>query len=59
MNNQKSYTQINAKTWDSWAKNGCEWSIPVSHEECLAAKEGNWGVYLTPCIHVPKEWSAR
>ncbi len=56
MNNQKSYTQINAKTWDSWAKNGCEWSIPVSHEECLAAKEGNWGVYLTPCIHVPKEW---
>jgi hypothetical protein len=27
-----NYTEINAKTWDKWAENGCEWSVPVGHE---------------------------
>ncbi len=52
----KEYTEINAKTWDAWAQNGCDWSIPVTHEQCLAAREGNWAVYLTPCIAVPRKW---
>jgi len=25
-----NYTDINAKTIDSWAENGWEWSIPIS-----------------------------
>ena len=52
----RDYTEINAKTWDAWAQNGCDWSIPVTHEQCLAAREGNWAVYLTPCIAVPRKW---
>ena len=52
----RSYTDINSKTWDCWADNNCEWSIPISHEEYEKAKNGEWGVYLTPCITVPHEW---
>jgi SAM-dependent methyltransferase len=54
--NRDNYTEINAKTWDKWAANGCEWSVPVSHEEYISAKAGKWGVYLTPCKTVPKDW---
>ncbi len=51
-----NYTEINADTWDMWAENGIEWSIPVSREEYDEAKKGNWGVYLTPVKYVPKDW---
>lgn len=29
---------------------------PISHEEYIKAKAGEWGVYLTSCKYVPKEW---
>ena len=45
----RSYTDINSKTWDCWSDNKCEWSIPITHEEYEKAKNGEWGVYLTPC----------
>ena len=50
------YTEINSRTWDVWAENGCDWSLPVTHEEFEAVTEENWAVYLTPCITVPQEW---
>lgn len=50
------YTKINALTWDHWAENGCDWSIPISHETYNDARKGKWGVYLTPTKFVPKEW---
>lgn len=50
------YTEVNSKTWDLWAENGCEWSVPISNEEYQKAKNGEWGVYLTPCITVPHHW---
>ena len=53
---KENYTEINSDTWDMWAKNGIEWSIPVSREEYAEAKQGNWGVYLTPVKYVPKDW---
>ncbi len=40
------YSEINAKTWDMWAKNGCEWSVPISHEAYLAADERSFRVFL-------------
>lgn len=55
MNKQK-YTEVNSKTWDKWAEDGCEWSRPINHEEYQNAQNGNWGVYLTPTKFVPKEW---
>lgn len=51
-----SYTDINAQTWDRWAADGCEWSVPISHEEYLAADESNFRVFLTPCVPVPHSW---
>lgn len=52
----RKYTETNSKTWDSWAENGCEWSLPISQEEYQKAKKGEWGVYLTPCVIVPHPW---
>jgi len=51
-----SYTETNARAWDAWAENGCLWTIPISHEDFLKAKQGSWGVYLTPCVPVPRDW---
>lgn len=50
------YPKVNADTWDMWAKNGCAWSVPVSHEAYLEADENSFRVFLTPCIPVPHEW---
>jgi len=51
-----NYQKINADTWDLWAKNGCEWSLPISREEFAKVNAGNYIVFLTPCIPVPHEW---
>jgi len=51
-----NYQDINAKTVDSWVKNGWEWGKPVSHEAFENAKNGNWNVLLTPTKFVPHEW---
>jgi len=50
------YTNINAKTIDKWAEKGWEWSIPISHENYVKAKNGEWDVVLTPSKKVPKHW---
>ena len=51
-----NYTDINAKTVDKWVEEGWEWGIPISHEDFLKAKKGDWNVVLTPIKPVPKEW---
>lgn len=56
MENQRHYTDINSKTWDSWVESGIEWGIPIGHEVYQNAKRGDWKVYLTPTKAVPKEW---
>lgn len=50
------YTKINSETWDLWAKDGCEWTLPATHEEYEKTNAENFIVYLTPCITVPHEW---
>jgi len=52
----KDYQKINAETWDVWAQNGCEWCLPITHEEYVQANNDNFIVYLTPCIPVPHSW---
>ena len=52
----KEYTEINSLTWDVWAENECEWTLPISHEEYEKTDEKNFIVYLTPCVAVPHEW---
>jgi hypothetical protein len=50
------YTDINAKTIDGWVENGWEWGIPISHDDFVKAKNGEWNVLLTPTRFVPKKW---
>ncbi len=50
------YTDINAATIDRWVDEGWEWGKPISHEDFLAAKRGEWQMLLTPTRPVPKEW---
>jgi SAM-dependent methyltransferase len=54
--NGVNYTDLNAKTIDRWVEEGWEWSIPISHEEYINAKNGKWDVLLTPTKYVPKNW---
>lgn len=51
-----NYTDINAKTIDSWVDKGWEWSVPLSHEAFVAAQNGKWDIVLTPIKPVPHEW---
>jgi SAM-dependent methyltransferase len=55
---EQRYTEVNSNVWDRWAAGDepCPWTIPVSPEEIARARAGDWGVYLTPCIPVPKDW---
>ena len=50
------YTKINAQTIDSWVDDGWMWGKPISHEEFVRAKSGDYAVKLTPTKNVPKDW---
>jgi SAM-dependent methyltransferase len=56
MEKRENYTKVNSEAWDRWAEDGNDWSIPISHEGFLRAKQGEWDVLLTPMKPVPKEW---
>lgn len=51
-----NYQNINAATIDRWVKGGWEWGKPIDHETYMRAKNGDWGVYLTPTKIVPHAW---
>jgi SAM-dependent methyltransferase len=50
------YQDINEEAIARWIKNGWEWGKPLSHEEYLLAKKGQWDVVLTPTKKVPHSW---
>lgn len=52
----KSYQDINKETIDRWVEEGWEWGKPISHEDYIKAKNGEWKVFLTPTVAVPKDW---
>ncbi len=51
-----NYTEINSKTIDRWIENGWQWGVPITHEQFISAKSGNWEMVLTPTKPVPKDW---
>lgn len=51
-----NYQDINAKTIDSWCREGWIWGKAISHEEYQNALNGQWDVFLTPTKAVPHEW---
>jgi ubiquinone/menaquinone biosynthesis C-methylase UbiE len=47
----------NRQAWDKqveWGSN--PWTIPVGPDEILAARQGQWVIYLTPTKPLPREW---
>lgn len=50
------YTKINSQMWNMWADDGCEWCLPISHNEYESVTNESYLVYLTPCIAVPHNW---
>ena len=52
----ESYQDVNAKTIDRWVENDWEWGRPITHEQFLAAKAGDWSIVLTPTRPVPADW---
>lgn len=52
----QNYTELNAKTIDSWVDDGWIWGVPISPADCDRARNGEWDVLLTPTRPVPKDW---
>lgn len=52
----KDYTSLNAAEWDKRSREGYVWTLPISHDEFVRAKNGDWRVLLTPTKPVPVEW---
>lgn len=46
----------NKSAWDNYVDKKDRWTIPVTDEELEEARNGNWGVVLTPKKWVPKSW---
>ncbi|MCL1992737.1 MAG: class I SAM-dependent methyltransferase [Spirochaetes bacterium] len=53
---KQEYTEVNSKIIDRWVDEGWEWGRPITHEEYVKAKNGEWNVLLTPIKYVPKNW---
>lgn len=51
-----NYQDENAAAIERWIEAGWEWGKPVSHEDYIKAKGGDWSVLLTPTKPVPKKW---
>lgn len=48
--------QYNSLAWDAEVQRGNRWTVPVSQLEISEAKQGKWGVLLTPLKFVPMDW---
>lgn len=46
----------NRNAWDKQVEQGNPWTIPVSHEQIMQARVGDWKIVLTPSIPVPEHW---
>ena len=51
-----TYADVNARAIDGWNAQGWEWGTPLTHEEYLEARQGEWRMLLTPTKPVPLEW---
>lgn len=50
------YVLQNSIMWDKWVKEKCLWTIPITHTEFIAAKNGDFSVFVTPLKPIPKDW---
>ncbi len=50
------YISNNSTIWDKKVDSQDAWTKPVSTEEVINAKKGDWKIYLTPTKPVPRDW---
>ena len=48
--------ETNRRAWNNEAEKGNFWTLAVSEEEILKAREGNPGIRVTPFRNVPQDW---
>lgn len=48
--------KYNSEAWDREVTSENKWTVPLTHEEYLAAKKGEYTLLLTPTKNVPKKW---
>lgn len=41
-----TYVDVNARAIDGWNAKGWEWGTPLSHEEYLKARQGEWRMQI-------------
>lgn len=46
----------NKSAWDGYVEKRDVWTIPVSEDDLIEAKNGNWSIVLTPKRPVPQKW---
>lgn len=46
----------NQSAWDNYVDKKDRWTIPVSEQELVNVKNGNWSIVLTPVKAVPQNW---
>ncbi len=46
----------NRQVWDKLVDSGNRWTVPVTADEILRAKRGEWQIVLTPTKSVPGSW---
>ena len=52
----ESVAAYNKRAWDTLARSGNQWTIPVSPEIIADARKGKLSIVLTPTIPVPAAW---
>lgn len=52
----RDYIRINSAAWEKWGNEGFEWTIPITHDEFIKAKRGEWDVTLATDRKIPHEW---
>jgi len=53
---QDKYTQQISQLWDNWATGNDPWTIPITHEAFLQAKQGIYHMTVTCQKAVPEPW---
>ena len=56
MSLQEEYTKQISSIWDKWSDEKDTWTIPITHEEFLQAKQGNYKMTITCQKCVPQKW---
>ena len=46
----------NRRAWNLNVLRGCPWSIPVDHQTIVAARAGEWELFVTPTRPAPRKW---